>query len=466
MSEVWRLSATELATRIRGREISASEAAEAALSRLDQVNPAINAVVDHDPEQVLRYAREIDARLAEGERLGPLAGVPITVKVNVDQQGFATTNGVKLQRELIAEQDNPVVANLKRAGAVIVGRTNTPAFSYRWFTDNLLHGATLNPRDPSLTPGGSSGGAAAAVTAGIGHLAHGTDIAGSIRYPAAACGVHGLRPSLGRVPAFNASSPERGIGPQLMAVSGPLARSVADLRLGLEAMASFDPRDPWWVPAPLTGPQVEKRVALCTHPDGMETAQVLVDALERAGAILTESGWQVERLERLPPLEEAARLQVKLWMGDGFEAMWRAAERENDPGALAALDGQHKMAETLTLPDFSAALTRRASLIREWQLFLVRYPVVLLPNGAEPAFPNQLDLSGEEGYRRVWKSQMPQIGIPLLGLPALSLTTGLEGSVPVGVQLLSSRFREDLCLAAAEAIEAAGVPTAPIDPLV
>ncbi|HAP25594.1 MAG TPA: amidase, partial [Achromobacter sp.] len=195
MSDLWRLSAVELAALVRKREVSAVQAAQSALQRLDAVNPAINAVVDHRPEDVLAQAAEVDAALARGEDPGLLAGVPVTVKVNVDQAGFATTNGVRLQKDLIAERNSPVVDNLRRAGAVIVGRTNTPAFSLRWFTGNALHGDTRNPRNPALTPGGSSGGAASAVAAGIGHLAHGTDIAGSIRYPAYACGVHGLRPS-------------------------------------------------------------------------------------------------------------------------------------------------------------------------------------------------------------------------------------------------------------------------------
>ncbi|MDZ4368776.1 MAG: amidase family protein, partial [Afipia sp.] len=217
MNDIWRLSAADLAAHIRSRKLSAREAAQAALDRLNAVNPAINAVVDHRPEDALAQADAVDAALAKGENPGALAGVPITIKVNVDQAGFATTNGVKLQRDLVAQTNSPVVDNLRKAGAVIVGRTNAPAFSYRWFTTNLLHGDTKNPRDPSITPGGSSGGAASAVTAGIGHIAHGTDIAGSIRYPAYACGVHGLRPTLGRIPAFNAALPERPIGPQITA---------------------------------------------------------------------------------------------------------------------------------------------------------------------------------------------------------------------------------------------------------
>ena len=178
LTELWRLSATQLAERVRARAVSAREAARAALDRLDQVNPRVNAVVDHRPEEVLAQAAGVDQAIARGEDAGPLAGVPVTVKTNVDQAGYATSNGVTLQRDLIAAASSPVVDNLRRAGAVILGRTNTPAFSLRWFTDNRLHGATRNPRDPALTPGGSSGGAAAAVASGIGCLAHGTDIAG------------------------------------------------------------------------------------------------------------------------------------------------------------------------------------------------------------------------------------------------------------------------------------------------
>jgi amidase len=196
MEELWRLSATDIAALIKSKKVSAKEAASAALARLDAVNPSINAVVDHRPDDVMAQAAAVDAAIARNDNIGPLAGVPVTVKVNIDQQGFATTNGLKLQRDVIATTNNPVIDNLRKAGAVILGRTNCPAFSYRWFTTNLIHGDTKNPRDPGLTPGGSSGGAGAAVAAGIGHIAHGTDIAGSIRYPAYACGVHGLRPTI------------------------------------------------------------------------------------------------------------------------------------------------------------------------------------------------------------------------------------------------------------------------------
>src|SRR5450432_4596550 len=297
MEDLWRLSAADLAALIKSKKVSAKEAATAALARLDAVNPSINAVVDHRPAEVLAEAGAIDAAIARNQSIGALAGVPVTVKVNIDQQGFATTNGLKLQRDVIAASNSPVIDNLRKAGAVILGRTNCPAFSYRWFTTNLIHGATKNPRDPGITPGGSSGGAGAAVAAGIGHIAHGTDIAGSIRYPAYACGVHGLRPTMGRVAAFNAALPERPIGPQITAVSGPLARTIGDLRIALAAMSGKDARDPWWVLAPLEGPPMPKRAALCLRPDGLETVAEVEAAVADAGRRLERAGWVVEEIE-------------------------------------------------------------------------------------------------------------------------------------------------------------------------
>jgi amidase len=465
MEDLWRLSAADIAALITSKKVSAREAATAALARLDAVNPAINAVVDHRPEDVLAQAAAIDAAIGRGEDAGPLAGVPVTVKVNIDQEGFATTNGLKLQRDLIAKSNTPVIDNLKKSGAVILGRTNCPAFSYRWFTTNQLHGDTKNPRDPSITPGGSSGGAGAAVAAGIGHIAHGTDIAGSIRYPAYACGVHGLRPTIGRIPAFNASSPERAIGPQISAVSGPLARTIGDLRIGLAAMSGRDARDPWWVPAPLQGPDVPKRAALCLEPDGLETTAEVKAAVTDAGKRLERAGWVVEQIENTPPLREAAELQTKLWLGDGYEAQLETAEREGDPAALACLRGNRSKVYPFDATTLSKVLTRRATLTREWLLFFERYAVLLMPVSAELPFPDGLDLRDDASFARVWRAQVPQIAIPFMGLPALTVSTGLVGRVPVGVQLVSGRYREDLCLLAGEAIEAGGTPSAPVDPV-
>ena len=464
--QIWQLTATELARRVRAREISAREAAQAGLDRLDAVNPAINAVVEHRPAEVLAQADAIDAAIARGEDPGPLAGVPVTIKINTDQAGYATSNGATILRDTIAATNNPVVDNLVRAGAVLLGRTNAPAFSFRWFTDNQLFGPTRNPRDPTLTPGGSSGGAAAAVACGIGHLAQGSDIGGSIRYPAYACGVHGLRPTLGRVAAFNAAVPERTIGGQLMAVSGPIGRTIADLRLGLAAMAAPDARDPWWVPAPLEGPPVERRAALCLRPSGMVIAPAVEAALLDAGRRLEQAGWIVEAVDDTPSLQDATDLQIRLWLGDGFEGMMAAAEREGDPGALALLGAFATMARALPPDVVAQTLVRRATLTRAWLAFMARYPVLLLPVSGELPFADGLDLQGEAGMRRVWAAQLVQTGLPLMGLPGLTVSTGMAGTAPVGVQVIAGRYREDLCLLAGEAIEAGGVPPAPIDPII
>jgi amidase len=465
MADIWHLTACETADLVRRKKLSARDVTQSALARLERANPAINAVVEYRADYSLQQADSVDAKIARGEDPGSLAGVPATIKCLADQAGFATTNGVVAQKNLVATTNSPIVDNLIKAGAVIIGRTNTPAFSYRWFTDNKLHGLTKNPRSNAITPGGSSGGAAAATAAGIGCIGHGTDIAGSIRYPAYACGIHGLRLSLGRAPNFNASSPERAIGAQLMAVSGPIARTIADLRVSFAAMAAEDLRDPWYMPAPLQGASAAKRAALCIAPDGLDVVPEVKAALADAAKRLQRAGWIVEEVANTPPLKEAAELNVSLWLGDNYAGQLAAAERDGDLGALTCLRGHAAVGRALDAAVLSRTLTRRATLTREWQLFLQKHPVLLLPVSGELPFPDQLDLAGDEAWHRVWRAQTPMIGIPLMGLPGLTVSTGMVGRTPVGVQLVAARFREDLCLAAGEAIEAGGVPPSPIDPV-
>ncbi|MBL3962244.1 amidase family protein [Burkholderia sp. KCJ3K979] len=466
MTELWQLSATELAKRVRQRDVSAREVADAVLDRLDAVNPAINAVVEHRPDDVRRQADEVDRAIARGEDPGPLAGVPVTVKINVDQAGFATTNGTRLQENLIAHADSPVVANIRKAGGVLLGRTNSPTFALRWFTSNRVHGHTRNPRNRSLTPGGSSGGAAAAVAAGIGPLAVGTDIGGSVRYPAYACGVHGIRPSLGRVPAFNASSPERAIGAQLMSAAGPIARTIDDLSLALRAFSVPDPRDPWHVAVPFDGPEVAKRAALCVRPRGLAVVPEVEAALRDAARRLVDAGWTVDEIDDTPPMREAALLQEQLWLGDGFDALANAAEQDGDPGAAAVIAAVRGKVRDLPADVISRALVRRTTLTRQWRLFLDEYPVLLLPVSSELPFPDDLDRQGPEGFDRVWEAQLTLRALPAMGLPGLAVTTSIVNGVPVGVQVVATHHREDLCLLAGRDIEARGAPVVPVDPVV
>ncbi|MDP2085118.1 MAG: amidase [Gemmobacter sp.] len=444
--ELWSLTATDIATGIAARRFGAREVAQAALARLEAVNPALNAVVQRMDAAALAAADAVDAAIARGEPAGPLAGVPVTVKVNVDQAGSATTNGLRLQAGLVAEVDSPLVANLKRAGAVIIGRTNTPAFSLRWFTRNSLHGATRNPRDPGLTPGGSSGGAGAAVAAGIGALAHGTDIAGSIRYPAYACGVHGLRPSLGRVAAFNPTGGDRLIGGQLMAVSGPLARSIPDLARGLAALSVQDLRDPWWQDMPLSGPPVVRRIAVCAAPDGMTVAPAVRAAVVAAADRLAAAGYEVSEVPT-PPWAEAMETQLRLWMAEFHHIGFGVIDREGDPdAAFVAARMRARLAEP-SLPALMADLQTRARLVRLWRGFLADWPLVLCPVSGEPPFADHRDVASDADFAAVLAAQLPMIAPPLMGLPGLAVASG-----PVGVQLLAGPFREDLLLAAGEVL--------------
>jgi amidase len=464
---LWALDAVELGEMIRRRQVSCREAVTAALGRLDAVNGKINAVVRPLHQQALAEAAAADEALARGAAVGPLHGVPITIKVNVDQAGCPTDNGVVAFKELMATRDNPVVANLRRAGGIVVGRTNAPAFSMRWFTSNTLHGETRNPWDASRTPGGSSGGAAAATATGIGAIGHGNDIAGSVRYPAYCCGLVGLRVSYGRVPSYNFSAPAaRPISAQLMAVQGPLTRRVRDARLALAAMAGTDPHDPRCVAMPLEGPASARpiRVALVTDPAGRGgVAPAVADSVRRAGRWLAEAGYAVEELEP-PELGAVADLWATIAMDDTIAALEPAVAQFGDDGIKRALGFWRALHPARDARHVLDGLTRRDHFLRIWEVFLAERPLVVTPVSNEPAFPVDLDLVDAETTRRLMAAQIMQLAVPVLGLPSVSVPTGLADGVPMGVQITAGRFREDLCLDAAAAIEARAPMPTPIDP--
>lgn len=454
---LWRLNAIEIVAAVRRRDLSCREVTASVLARIEQTNPQINALAEVLAAETLAEADAADRLAASGAALGPLHGVPVTIKINVDQTGHATTNGVVPLRDHIAREDAPVVAHWRQAGAIIVGRSNTATYSSRWFTDNGLHGRTLNPWNAAITPGGSSGGAAAAVACGMGALAHGNDIGGSIRYPAYACGVLGLRPTVGRVPAYNPSAKaERGITPQLMSVQGPLARSVADLRLGYHAMARHDARDPNWVPVPLElpPPPAPIRVALFKQCPGMPVDPAVSQALVQAAHWLQQAGYVVEEA-MLPDFAEAASLWLTLTTDDSRRNIIAGVE---DHGDEAMRRSQRNMLDGLPETDrdgFLEALARRQAIARNWSVFLQACPLVLMPVSWQRPCRQDLDLGTPAQTRALVDAQSPLLATAMLGLPALSVPTGMADGVPVGVQLLSWRFREDLLLQAAQAIEAA-----------
>ncbi|UCE32233.1 MAG: amidase family protein [Burkholderiales bacterium] len=466
MTELWRWDAFELARAIRTRAVSSREAALACLERTDQVNGRLNAIVELAPDAALAAAEAADAAVGRGETLGWLHGVPVTTKINVDQAGSATSNGVVAFRDAVALEDSPVVANLRAAGAVIFGRTNTPAFSFRWFTENDLHGRTLNPWSTGHTPGGSSGGASVAVAAGMGPIAQGNDFAGSIRYPAYCTGVFGLRPSFGRVPAHLPSAPaERPITAPWMSVQGPLARSVRDLRLALRAMAAGDPNDPWWVPAPLEGaaPAHPIRVAFSRSAAGRSASPEVEAAVLGAAGWLSEAGYAIEEVDP-PDMAEAAALWLTLAQGEARHFMGEAIARDGDHGIRTAFESMCAHAPVLDAYRHMKALAQRSALVRRWQQFLQRYPLVLTPVSGESAFPWGLDVGGRTGIDRVLQALGPMFMVPVLGLPAVAAPTGVANRLPIGVQIVGPRFREDLVLDAAEVLEARCGPMTPIDP--
>ena len=473
MKDLWRWGAVELARAIRAREISSREAVESCLARVDTVNLRLNAIVDLMADEALRAADKADAAVKKAGALGALHGVPVTLKINVDVAGRPTTNGVVAFKDKVASEESPCVIQWRNAGAIFVGRTNVPAFSTRYFTDNALHGRTLNPWDPKRTPGGSSGGAAAAVATGMGALAHGNDRAGSIRYPSYACGVYGLRPTLGRIATFEPGVPETlAITTQLANTQGPLARSIRDLRLGTAAMMERDPRDPWWVPVPLRD-EVPRpgRVALCAGVPGAEVDPAVAAAVKQAGRWLQDAGFEVEEVAP-PNLLEAGSLFFTLVVSENAVSK---DERAGTTKAIEALgDEPCKRARRSTVASIQAlayegyvmALARRAALLRQWMLFFERYQFALLPISWQRPFPVDEDQKGDAAVAALLRAQVPILAASALGLPGLAVPATVVEGVPVGVQLVSGRYREEVLFAAGEAIGARSAVKTPIDPRV
>lgn len=469
--ELWQWDATRMADAVARREVSSRELVSACLDRVAAHNTTVNAVTVRLDDEALAAADRADAARTRGETLGPLHGVPVAIKENVDQTGCATTNGVVAYAHVVAAEDSPVVANLRAAGAVIIGRTNTPAFSFRLDTDNDLRGATRSPWSARHTAGGSSGGASAAVATGLVPLAHGNDIAGSIRFPAYACGLAGLRPSFGRVPAYNPTmTTERSLSGQLLSVQGPIARSIRDLGLGLRAMAARDARDPWWVPAPFEGPPPSRpvRVAVVSAPEDLGGAPVhptVAQALQHAAGWLSDAGYDVVD-ERTPGFTDAAALWFAMQMPEIRVYLWPAMVEHGGDGirrAMGLMLDAHPAADGVP---YMKALAERARVVRDWQRFFERVPLVLAPVCTAPVYERGFDLESVERTAALWRECTTLTAVPVLGVPGLAVPTGVIDGLPTGIQIVAARFREDLCLAAGAAIETrAGMASrVPIDP--
>jgi amidase len=360
--------------------------------------------------------------------------VPFTVKENIDVAGTVTSLG--LRGGVAAERDAPHIAHLRAAGAIPVARTNLPDLALRWHTDNARHGPTINPFDASLSPGGSSGGDAVALAAGMCAFAVGSDYGGSLRVPAALAGVYALRPTPGRL------AQSFGVPPlmsrQLMATDGPLARRAADLALLFEVMSRQSTRDPRFTPA-------------AADPPRGSVAVVLADAgVHRAADALAAAGYEVAETH-LPQTEETAQLWLDLV---GFEVRLGALQRLRDVGSEGtrrSAEALFGLARPLDGGGYAQALAERHVLAAQWP-----HQLVLGPVSTSPPWPVGHDLGGPDALRDEWWGFRLTVATACLGLPAVSIPVGVdERGLPVGVQLIGPRWAERALLAAAQAIEEA-----------
>ena len=454
-------TATELALMIAAGDVSSREVVEAHLARIDAVNGSVNAVTLPLAESARAAADAADAsRRAESN--GLLHGVPFTIKENIDCVGSPTTQGVPALAEFMPTRDAAVVARMKRAGGIPLARTNLPEMGARIDTDNPLRGRTRNPWNRALTPGGSSGGEAAALATGMTPIGIGNDIGGSLRNPAYCCGIASLKPTVGRIPLAVVNSGEYGGMSMALLTDGPMARSVADLRIGLRTMAGRDIVDPQSTDAPLEGVVPERpRAALVTAIPGCELPSATVAEIRRAGQLLADSGWQVEETQP-PELDRVNEIWGAILVIDmevGF-AETKAVVKPETAAYLARLQDHFA---PLTRPN-ATVHTERARLRARWSAFLTDYTVAIGPTWTSLPFPSDADLdpdTGTEMFLRTLKFITPG---NVLGIPAVALPTGVSDGLPTGIQVYADLYREDLCLLAAEIIERGCDMPTPIEP--
>jgi amidase len=466
VSELWRKGAVELAAMIRDVEVSSREVVQAHLNRVAAVNPHLNAIVRLLPDQALAAADAADRAVADGTRLGPLHGVPVTVKENIDLADTPTTQAVPALAEAVAPVDAPQVERLRAAGAIPFGRTNLPDFGLRVHTDSALHGLTRNPWNPQRTSGGSSGGEAAALAAGMSPLGLGNDLGGSLRNPAHCCGVASIKPSTGAVPRATVIPPEDlNISLQLMAVEGVMARRIADVRAGFTVIAGQHPRDPQSVPAVFTdlGPGERPNVAVLAEPPGGSTHPGVAAAVRRAADALADDGFKVT--ETGPPdYEQAIELWTTILVAD-LRVIKPLLDQFMGSGSRQFLDYALEYWPESDLPGWAMAHTARHGLARRWSLWYQEYPVLLSPVWSQPAFPVGFDIASLDNAIATLELMRPVLPANLLGTPAAVVPAGLTEGLPVGVQVMGGKYTELRCLAVAEAIEQRLGPLTPIDPV-
>ena len=445
-------SATSIASAIRDKKVSALEVVESHLRRIEEVNPKLRAVVQLVDERALAEAREADEALARGESKGPLHGLPMTIKDSLDTAGVISAGGTKGRASFVPDRDAVVVSRMRAAGAILLGKTNTPELTLGGETDNLVYGQTNNPYDLSKSPGGSSGGAAAIVAAGGSPLDFGSDTGGSIRLPAHKCGIAGIKPNSGRVPRTGHIVPY-GLGAQdALTQNGPLARYVEDLVLTLPVISGPDWRDPAIMPVPLGDPGAVdlKSVRVAMHTDNSVITPVpeIVGAVKSAARALAEAGLSVE--ENVPEaLGRSYSMETALFNADGGAWMRRLLKRAGTTEPHPVLQQQIDDAKPIATAEFTAVLEALDQYRSEMLGFMENYDVILCPT---EAFPAQIHSEAElEDVKRGWTYTS---AYNMTGWPGVVVRGGTaSGGMPIGVQVVARPWREDVALAVAQHIE-------------
>jgi len=459
MRDLTLLPAVEMARRIRQQKLSAVELVEAHLKQIEILNPSLNAFVQLNPESALAQARIADAAIAREENIGPLHGVPISIKSAIDVSGMLCEAGTRLRAGHVAAQDAPLVARLRNAGAIILGMTNTPELLMAWETDNLLYGRTNNPWDVSRTPGGSSGGEAAAIASGCSAGGVGSDGGGSIRVPAHFSGICGLKPTPGRIPAtghFPSS-----VGPfALTGVVGPMARTVADLKVLFEVMQGPDDGDPSSAPVPVRWPLAENlkdiRIGYFEDDGRTPVTPETRAAVQSAATGLRNAGFEVEAF-RPDGLELA---QQVWWQFFGIAGgmllgpMLRGHQYDISP-MLKQFSGWVDAEPSHTAQSLLDMWMQR-DMIRQ-QIFkqMREYPILLCPVASIPAFRHgerAWEIDGREvKYLDAWSycEWFNLLGSPAAVVPVSQSQEGL----PIGVQIVGRPWEEEVVLSIAAIVE-------------
>jgi amidase len=448
-------SATALAKAIREKKVSAEEVVTAYLQRIEAINPKLNAVVQLTADTARAQARAADAALARGEIKGPLHGVPFTVKDNIETAGVICTAGTKGRASFVPTQDATIVARLRAAGAILLGKTNLSELALAAETDNLVYGRTNNPYDVSRTPGGSSGGEAAIIAAGGSPLGLGNDIGGSIRFPAHCCGITGIKPTSGRVPRTG-QFPGPGGPFDLMLQPGPMARFIEDLVLTLPLLAGPDGHDVTIAPAPLGDPKtVElKKLRVAFHTDNgiLPPTPETADVVKKTAKVLAEAGVAVEE-SRPNDLEQGYEIIVGLGGADGGVGLQRLLQLIGTTELSPLTQRFFRLIrfQALSTTDFIGLLFQRDLWRSAMLAFFEKYDVLLCPVNAYPALPHGEVMSLGRfpllPYTSVYN---------LAGWPGVVVRGGTspEG-LPMGVQIVARPWQEEVALVVGQQIETA-----------